>query len=96
VAAGASVALAQQDPAAGQEPLARRILRMREADQIAYINLELDRGMPVDQNGPFGMLLLNRSSLVLPMLETKIEEVLRSPNPLNCFTDKTVNPEKST
>jgi len=94
VALGASMALAQQQPAADQEPLARRILRMSEADQIAYISMDLDQGMPVDLYDPLGMLVLNRSSLVLPMLEKKIEGVLRSPNPLDCFTDKTVNPQK--
>jgi len=93
-ALGPSVALAQQAPAADQEPLARRILSMSETDQIAYISLDLDHGMPIDENEPLGSLILGRSSLVLPMLERKIEEVLKSANPLDCFTDKTVDPQK--
>lgn len=94
VAVGAPVALAQQVPAADQESLARRILGMSETDQIAYIRLDLDRGMPIAENEPLGTLIQGRSSLVLPMLEKKIEEVLKSPDPLDCFTDKTVNPQK--
>jgi hypothetical protein len=85
--AGASVALAQQ-------PLARRILYMSEAEQIAYVASDLNQGMPVDLYDPLGTLILSRSALVLPMLEKKIEEVLKSQNPLDCFTDKTANPQK--
>jgi hypothetical protein len=40
------------------------------------------------------VLILGRSSLILPIMEKKIEEVLKSPNPLDCFTDKTADPQK--
>jgi len=50
--------------------------------------------MQVDETETLGTLVLARSSLVLPMLEKKIEEVLRSQAPLDCFTDKTVEPQK--
>lgn len=69
------------------------ILRKSEAYQIAFIRSDLDQGMQGDNDPPV-MLILNRSSLVLPMIEKKIEEVLKSPNPLDCFTDKTVDPQK--
>jgi hypothetical protein len=82
----------QRAAAGGEDMRGDRILHMSEAEQIAYVNSDLSKGMPVDQYGPLGMLVLNRSSLVLPMLERKIEEVLRSPTPLDCFTDKTVDP----
>jgi hypothetical protein len=67
---------------------------MSEAEQVAYVTSNLNRGMPVALNDPLNMLVLSRSSLVLPMLEKKIEEALASRNPLDCFTDKTVNPQK--
>lgn len=85
---------AQQPPLPNQEPLAKRILRMGEADQIAYINSDLDQGMPLDRNAPLVTLVLAGSPLVLPMIEKKIEEVLKSPNPQDSFTDKTVDPQK--
>ncbi len=88
------VAAAAQQPVARQEPLAKGILSMSEADQIAYTHSDLDQGMPIDQNAPLGTLVLTRSSLVLPIIGKKIEEVLKSPNPLDCFTDKAVDPQR--
>jgi len=41
------------------------------------------------------VLILNRSSLVLHVVERKIEEVSRSTDPLECFIDKTVDPKWS-
>jgi len=90
----ASASLAQPKPDPAQETLANRILRMSDADQIAFVDSDLSQGMPVDRSGPLGSLVLGRSSLVLPMMERKIEEVLKSPSPLDCFTDKTVDPQR--
>lgn len=42
----------------------------------------------------FGDLILNRSSVTLPVIEQKIEEVLRSRSPLDSFSDKSVDPQK--
>src|SRR5580658_3973280 len=91
-ATGVAAAAAQQLPAPGQESPANGILRMSEAEQVAYTNSVLDRGMQVDETETLVTLVLTRSSLVLPMLEKKIEEVLRSPSPLDCFTDKNSGP----
>lgn len=93
--ASASIAVAvarQQAPA--QQTLANRILRMSEDEQVAYTNSILDQGMQIDETDTLGMLILNRSSLVLPMMERKIEEVLKSASPLDCFTYKSVDPQK--
>ena len=54
----------------------------------------MDKGMPPDLGGALTILAINKSSLVLPLMEQKIEQVLQSPSPAECFTDKTVNPEK--
>jgi hypothetical protein len=83
-----------QRPEPATESLANRILRMSEAEQIAYTNSVLGRGLPADETSPLVMLILNRSSLVLPIMERKIEEVLKSASPLDCFTDKTVDPQR--
>jgi hypothetical protein len=42
----------------------------------------------------FGDLILNRSEIALPIIEQKIEEVLRSPSPLESFTDRSVDLQK--
>lgn len=95
VAAGL-VAISLPHPVCGQDEAWRRMLKATEAEQIAWINKDLDRGMPtVDPDaGVFVMLVLNRSQVVLPLIEQKIEEVLRSPSPPACFTDKSVDPQK--
>jgi hypothetical protein len=86
--------------AAGQgvpdSPDWRRMLKASEAEQTAWINSDLDRGMPtVDPDASvLTMLILNRSSVALPLIEQKIEQVLRSPSPLDCFTDKSADAQK--
>jgi hypothetical protein len=42
----------------------------------------------------FGDLILNRSQISLPLIEAKIEEVLRSPSPAEGFADRTIDPQK--
>jgi hypothetical protein len=64
---------------------------MSDADQIAYVNQRLNEGLPPAQDDAMGPLISSRSSLVVPIIEKKIEEVLKSPNPQECFTDKTVD-----
>ena len=54
----------------------------------------MDKGMPIDLGGALTILAINKSSLVLPLVEQKIEQVLRSKSPSECFTDKSVRPEK--
>jgi hypothetical protein len=53
-----------------------------------------DGAMPGEQRTNLAVLARARSSLVLPILETKIEEVHRSENPASCFRDKSVNPQQ--
>jgi hypothetical protein len=71
-----------------------QLLKWSAADQAAWVNSTLDKGMPPDLGGALTILAINKSSLVLPLMEQKIEQVLQSPSPAECFTDKTVNPEK--
>jgi hypothetical protein len=69
-----------------------RLLRASEAEQIAAVNAALDHGLPPDND--IGLLILNRSGVVLPLIEHKIEQVLKSSSPLDCFTGKNVNPHR--
>jgi len=76
-----------------QESLANRILRLGDASQASYVTSRLNQGLAAVKDDAIDVLVLNRSSLVLPMLEKKIEEVLKSSSPLDCFTDKTADPQ---
>ncbi len=73
------------------EPEWRRILNASVADQTTWINSHLRAGMPPSET--FGDLILNKSEITLPIIEQKIEEVLRSPSPSECFTDKSIDPQ---
>ena len=84
-----------QDPSDGHDTLAWRILRWSEARQVSWIQSDLDQGMPADPGGdPLAMLILNRSSVTLPLMEKKIEQVLASTSPKDCFTVRSVDPDK--
>jgi hypothetical protein len=76
-----------------QESLANRIPRMSEADQLSYLDRRLNEGLRPVPDDAVDVLILSRSSLVLPIMERKIEEVLKSSDPLECFTDKTADPK---
>jgi hypothetical protein len=69
-----------------------RLLRAVEAEQVRAVNSALDRGLPPDND--IGLLMLDKGSLVLPLIEKKIEQVLKSPSPRECFIDKMVDPNR--
>jgi hypothetical protein len=90
-------ALASAPHAFGQgipDTPSRRLLRASEAEQIAAVKSALDQGLPPEQFQVVGPLFFNRGSLVLPLVELKIEQVLKSPSPLEYFTNKNVDPTK--
>jgi hypothetical protein len=74
------------------QPEWRRLLKASESEQVAWINSQLRAGMPPSE--AFGDLMLNRSHISLPLIEAKIEEVLRSSSPSDCFDDKSVEPQR--
>jgi len=90
----AGLAAAQQQTTSEQEPLAWRILKWSEADQVSWINTTLAMGIPPELGGALGSLAANKGSLTLPLIEQKIEEVLRSQSPLDLFIDKTIDTQK--
>jgi len=71
-----------------------QLLKWSEAEQSSWIQSDLDRGMPTDLGDALTMLILNRSSVTLPLIEKKIEQVLASASPQDCFTDKSIDPNK--
>ena len=77
----AGVAAATMSQAAhAQDRAWERMLKASETEQAALVVSYLNRGMPVvDPDGDvFIMLVLNKSSITLPLVERKIEEVLQS------------------
>lgn len=71
-----------------------RLMRAAEAEQIEAINSALDKGAPPELVDHITLLLLNKGSLVLPLIEKKIEQVLKATSPLDCFIDKNVDPQR--
>jgi hypothetical protein len=67
-------------------------LKTSEAEQTAWMRDYVRRGMPT--NDTVAMLILNRSGVVLPVIEAKSEEVLRSPSSSQCFSEPSVDPKK--
>jgi len=78
----------------GQETAAdlRRMRNASAAEQASWINAHLSAGMPPSEI--FGDLILNKSEVTLPLIEQKIEQVLRSPSSPDNFIDKSVDPQK--
>jgi len=74
-------------------PSARDLAQSSEAIQKEWISSELDRGVLIPTD-TLGLLVLTRSSLAIPLIEKKIEEVLHSNSPADCFSDKSVDPNK--
>lgn len=89
-----AVAVAARQSAPGQKNIVDRANAMSETETVAYVNSILDQGVPVGEQGSgLYALVVGRSPLVLPMLERKIEEVLKSPTPLDCFKNKATDPQ---
>ncbi len=87
---GAATVCAQS---AADEGFAQRVLRMSDAEQVAAVRAYLDAGAPVGQEqGIFGLAMAH-SELILPVLERKVEEVLRAQDPMDCFTNKNTRPD---
>ena len=71
--ATAWLALAQSQPTRS----ARNILDLTQNEQIQFINTSLEQSWPEDRTDAMTMLVINRSSLIVPILESRIEELLK-------------------
>src|SRR3954451_23722633 len=60
---------------------AREILKLTEAEQVQFVKATLDQGLPDNRADQMTMLVINRSSLTLPLIEVRIEEALKLPSP---------------
>jgi hypothetical protein len=56
---------------------AKDVLLLSEAEQRQFVNSVLNAGFPEKEGDRFSLLLVNRSVLVLPLLESRIEQELK-------------------
>lgn len=75
-----------------EEPVSSRIVNWSEADQVAWINTYIAEDMPPGE--ALTMFVLNRSSVALPVLEGWIERILRSPSPIELFSNSKADPQR--
>jgi hypothetical protein len=73
--------------ASAQTPAARAILDRPENEQVQFVNQTMAAGFPAERMGAMTMLILNRSALVLPLLERRVETELRSRTPSKEFIE---------
>ena len=66
---------------------ARAVLDLSNADIATLVQSAMDQGFPANKADQMTMLILNRSSLVVPLIEDEVERVLRSQSPSNKFID---------
>jgi len=59
---------------------AKSVLRLSETEQRQFVNSVLDGGFPENQGDRFSLLLVNRSGLVIPILEARVEQELKQPS----------------
>ena len=64
-----------------QVPQARAIVELTETEQSRFVNETIAAGFPDDRADQMTMLVLNRSGLVLPLLERRVEDELRAQSP---------------
>jgi hypothetical protein len=85
-------AFAQDVPSVSDKVDLQTVQKWNESDQVAAIKWHLARGMP--PSDVWTGLMLSKRSIALPLIEQKIEQVLTSASPSECFTEKSVDTEK--
>src|ERR1017187_5092912 len=64
---------------------ARKILELTEIEQIQFVRSTLEQRLPESNADQMTMLVINRSSITLPLIEEKIEDMLKQPSPPQRF-----------
>ena len=65
----------------------KSILRVSDADQVAFAKSVLEQHFPENEGDKFSLLLVNRSALVVPLIESRIESELGSDSRSERFID---------
>jgi hypothetical protein len=63
-----------------QIPSPKAVLDLSETEQVKFVTEAMNAGFPSETADHMTMLILNRGSLVIPILEAQILEELRSPS----------------
>lgn len=79
--------LYRQVHALGQAPPGRNVLDLSDREQITFITSTMDEDFPEDRADRMTMLIINRSSLTIPLIEKRLEETLKSDHPSKKFID---------
>jgi hypothetical protein len=84
-----AVGLLQLCPAQAPQNIegAKSILQLSEAEQVDFVKSVLDQHFPDAQGDRFSILLVNRTQLVVPLIESRIEEELRGTPRSESFID---------
>jgi hypothetical protein len=85
--------MAQQPAGPATDKEVTRLLNMSEAEQKAYVNSAFDHGLPQASVDSATTLIRARSAILAPVLGARVLEALKSPSPIDCFADKTVDPQ---
>ena len=72
-----------------------RLLKLSDAEQKAYVNSEFDHGLPQASVDSVTSLIRARSATLAPVLGDRVVEALKSKTPIDCFSDKTVEPSSA-
>lgn len=81
----AATEIAATMKAAVSDPPLDGVLQITEAEQTEFASSYIDRGMPPGVSATtFADLVSHRSSIVIPMIERKIENVLSSTSQRGC------------
>jgi hypothetical protein len=65
----------------------KAILQVSEAEQVEFVKSVLEQHFPENEGDRFSLLLVNRSALVVPLIEAKIETELGSASRSDRFID---------
>ena len=91
----AATGMAQQSAGLTMDKEAAHLLKLSEAEQKAYVNSAFDHGLPQATVNTVTTLIRERSATLAPVLGDRVVEALKSPKPIDCFVDKTVDPQAS-
>lgn len=89
----AATEIAATMKAAVSDPPLDGVLQITEAEQTEFASSYIDRGMPPGVSATtFADLVSHRSSIVIPMIERKIENVLSSTSSAGLFSKESIDP----
>lgn len=78
----------------GPNPSVQDVASWTDAEIGAWMQTDLDRGLPVELGDSAAVVARWRSATAVPLVEKKVEQVLASRVPAACFTQPGVDPKR--